>query len=277
MEVSKFSLGSYEFEILVNPRENASKTYQDYLTLECTNVARDGFGNPDMSSDEIEARILDTSMSVFVRDRSGKIFAFSTSSVKTIDDYYVIYLPSTVVAKKYAGKRIHNVTLYLRVCEEIKNIKKIDQSVSEDHILIAGRTQSPLVYRILNRKLGLYPNPDGSCDDKIRVVAEKLAHGLCGYPDDMPFPNPFLFDQDHLISKKAYKLISETEEIGVNLYDSSIPFCQSDDEINTYMKNYLDWQNGDALIMIGPYCQDKVQDMFDQAQEEICRSSIQAA
>ena len=55
-----------------------------------------------------------------------------------------------------------------------------------------------------------------------------------------------------------------------SIYGAHIPFCHDDPEINLYMEKNLNWENGDALIMLGRYCQERVEKISAACRKRIC-------
>jgi hypothetical protein len=84
-----------------------------------------------------------------------------------------------------------------------------------------------------------------------------------------------VFDDQTFVERGAYKSVTQTSVNGV--YPSGIPFCHDDDEINQYMNQHLNWQNGDALILMGYYDEEKINRMFEEVQQKMGFCGIEEA
>ncbi len=235
----------YHFDIINDPKNNLAQSDKKYLIKECTAIAKNSFGNQRITENDVSSHILDGSTTILIREHSNKICGFASASIKPIEDYYIIYLLSIVISNTSKRSGLTYICRCLRIIEGVKQIKSTGHCIDEDKILIGGRTQSPLVYRISNRKIGLFPNPDGYIDSQLKCIGRKLAKNL--YDDDRhenPHTNPFIFDQDTFIVKSAYKYTASDEKGEVILYDDGMPVSH-DIQIDNYMKTHIDYRNGD--------------------------------
>ena len=253
-----YDFGNYSIEVINEPKENIKKSLIEDLVEECTELSRSSFGSKDISKDIIKRHLLDTSTTILGRDCLGKVFGFGSSKIIKIEEFSIIYFQCIVISNEYKQKGLYNIFIYLRIINEISNIKRIYGFIDKNNILIGGRTQNPIGYRTLNKAMGLFPNPNGFIEDKIRGIGRKFAKSL--YDDDCNHnnsANPFVFDDKTFIAKSAYKSGISNESDEVDLYNSKIPFC-NDIEINNYMKENMDWKNGDSIILLGYYNSEKV-------------------
>ena len=262
MKSNYYDFGRYSIEVINNPKINIEKYSIERLITECTELSRNSFGSQDISKDLIRYHILETSTTILGRDNFGKVFGFGSSRIIIIDKFYIIYFQCIVISNEYKQNGFHKIFIPLRIIEGIKYIKEIDKFFDKNNVLIGARTQNPLAYRTSNKLVGLFPNPNGFIDERIREVGRKFAKSL--YNDDCShnnFVKPFVFDDKTFVVKSAYRYGINNESKEIDLYKSRIPFCH-DIEINNYMRENLDWKNGDALILLGYYNSEKVKKLL---------------
>ena len=156
--------------------------------------------------------------------------------------------------------------------EEKNKIKKA--GINRNYILLAARTQNPISFKFSTRTLGLFPYPDGTIDDTIRNIGKKFTESLYD-KHHVEHGKQIVFDDQTFIERGAYKSVTQTSVNGV--YPSGIPFCHDDDEINQYMNQHLNWQNGDALILMGYYDEEKINRMFEEVQQKMGFCGIEEA
>lgn len=122
-----------------------------------------------------------------------------------------------------------------------------------DDCLIATRTQSPLVYSAMCRKLNLHPSAD-FISEEVKTLAQKVAKRLYESYSSFKSKNGLVFDKEHLIIRKAYGYFCEDgKEMGVSMYGKNIPFCKDDFVANQFMQDFIDFNNGDAVLCIGRF------------------------
>jgi len=237
---------------------------QDELVKECTELSKDSFGNPNVQEEFVRHCVLNASIVLFGRDYEGRLFGYSSNSVKFVEEYYIIYLQSMVISEKFQGKGLRHLFYSIKIPEEIDKANKLGINLS--HLLLAGRTQNPLVFKFISRHLGLFPQPNGEIESSIRNIGKKFVHSLYeSYHVERNKQD--LFDDRYFVERGAYKAITQTGAHGV--YPLGIPYCRDDDEINQYMNQHLDWQNGDAIIMLGYYNEGIVKPMFEDVQQRM--------
>lgn len=262
------NFGDYRVEVINDPGAHIEESSVENLITECTELSRSSFGSPHIRRELIRHHILEQSTTVFGRDHSGKLFGFGSSKIMTIGEFYIIYLQC--IANEYKGKGFHKVFLPFRLIEGLKQIKRIDPCVSDKNIFIGAKTQSPITYRTANKVMGLFPNPDGFIDKRISIIARKFVKHI--YDDDRSLHHdlrPLTFNDKTFVAKGIYKTADHGTLDNYSLYKSKIPFCH-DRETNNYMKENLDWKNGDALILLGYYNNEKVKALL-RSNEEMAR------
>ena len=250
-------------EVVHDPITNLSKDLQDELVIECTELSRDSFGNPDIQEEVVRNCILNASVVLFGRDYEGKLFGYSSNDIKTMEGYYIIYLQAVAISKKLQGMGLRPLLHAIKVLEDIKKIKDMD--ISLNHVLVAGRTQNPIAYRYNTRYLGMFPQPDGTIDPTIRKMGKKIAYSICRTHHDES-DTSIVFDDSCFVQRGAYKNMTTMSMYGV--YPEGVPYC-CDNEVNHYMNQHLDRQNGDALIQVGYYQEDIIHQMFEDAKRRM--------
>ena len=264
-----YNYNSFKVEIINNLYLDSHRNISQYIIEECTELSKSSFASQGISESDVSRHILDSSTTIIARDDSNNLCGFGSSVIKNIESFYIIYFQSIVISNAYKRTGLRRIFLPLRIIEGIEQINLLDRHVEEDQILLAGRTQNPLVYRTTNKKLGLYPNPDGAIDDRIKSVGRAFAKHL--YDEDRRYSrseNPFMFDRETFVAKSAYKFTADGEDSDVSLYGDGIPFS-NDAQIDNYMKQHINWRNGDALIMLGYYHHPKVRTLLGESQDVI--------
>ena len=270
MRIYKFE--DYSVEVIHNPNRNIPKCLQDELVWECVELSRDSFGNQNVKEDFVRFCVLNSSTVLFGRDYANRLFGYSSNSIKNIEKYYIIFLKSTVVLKKYQGKKLRSILFSVKMIEEKNKMKKL--GINPNHILFASRTQNPVSFKFLTRDLGFFPKPNGDIDKFIRNIGKKFAESFYD-KYHVEYGKQIEFDDQTFVERGAYKSVTQTSVNGV--YPSGIPFCRDDDEINQYMNQHLNWQNGDALILMGYYDEEKINRMYEEVQQRMGFCGIEEA
>ena len=260
MVAETFQVGEYLVEVYNDPSESLSLQRQEKLIQECLLVARNGFGEQYVDEDAVRQRLIKSSTSIVIRNHSKQVVGIAGSSILYLDEGVVIYLQGATVSKKYQTLGLYNLSVAARIMIELKKIDS--HHMKDEKIFIATRTQSPLIYRFMHRKLGLFPYPNGYIDKNIKIIARKFSTIIHSNHNHYKNQTINLFDDNVFIIRKSLKIIKDEREILLNIYKDRIPFCTDDDEINEYMKENLNWNNGDALIMIGIYRQKDIVSLF---------------
>ena len=248
---NSYNIGLYYVEIYDDPLKNLSRNSQEELIKNCLPLARNSFGEKYTDEDIVKLHIFNTSTTVIIRNEFSQVVGAAGSSIINIDDYMVIYFQGAIISKECRVGGLHKFAVAARIMTEIGKIN--ENYVNKKKVLIGGRTQNPLVYKFYHRKLGMFPYTNGHIDKEIKHISKKLAMIIHDEYSDFKYSNKFEFDDNVLVSRNSLRYISNGKEKGLNLYGNSIPFCKDDKDINQYMRENLDWNNGDALIMLGYY------------------------
>lgn len=247
MNAKIYEFADYTVEVIHNPSHNLPKKLQAELVAECTELSRNSFGNPHIEEEFVRHCILESSTTVFGRDYKGQLFGYTSNRVHIVEQYCVIYLQSIAIMERYKGTGLRRMMHSIKMIEEIYQIRQL--ALTFKHILIAVWTQSPMSVQFLVRELDLFPKPNGFIDHNIKRISKKIVNHLYGAHKNNP--QLIMFDEENFVERGAYQSITQIGAHGV--YPLGIPFCHNDDEINDYMKQHLNWQNGDALILLGHY------------------------
>jgi hypothetical protein len=149
-----------------------------------------------------------------------------------------------VVAKKAQGRGIFNTVAPLTIMLEMEKA-----GLSEAYM--AARTQSPILFKAMVGKCGLYPRPGERVPGDIADIGAELAKKLYEEHSDFKASGGLVFDRDVLIQRKAYGLVKDGKEEGLCMYGEKIPYCRKDRKVNLFFDDNLDFRNGDAFIMVG--------------------------
>jgi hypothetical protein len=259
-------------EVVRNLAHSMPQSLQDELVWECTELSRDSFENLDIKEEFVRFCVLNSSIVLFGRNYENRLIGYSSNSIKNIDKYHILYLQSSVIMKIYQGRGLQKTLFSVKMTEEKSRIKK--ENTDLNCILLASRTQNPVVFKFFTRNLGLFPYPDGTIDNTIRNIGKRFAESFYD-KHHVEYGKQIVFDDQTFVEKGAYKSVTQT---GVNgVYPSGIPFCRDDDEINQYMNQHLNWQNGDALILMGYYDEEKINQMYEEVQRKMGFCGIEEA
>ena len=259
-----YRFSNYTVEVINNPINILSPSWQDKLVEECIALSRDSFGNSNIKREFVKHCVLNSSILVLGRDYDDRLFGYSSNSVKLIEGYIIIYLQSIAILERFQGMGLRHILSSIKMIEDVYKIKTL--GIDSNRILIAARTQNPLVFKFAARYLGLFPQPDGAIDSTIRDISDKFVKCLYDV-HNVEQGQKVLFDNQYFVERGAYKSVTQTSIHGV--YPSGIPYCRDDDEINQYMNQHLDWQNGDALVMLGHYKEEIMNKMFEDAKQRM--------
>jgi hypothetical protein len=262
-----YRTGSYWIEVYDNPSVNLAPQLQDQLIQECMPVVQNGFVEQNIDEEVVRRHIFRTSTSIIIRNKYRCIIGVAGSSIIDIDEYKIIYLQGATILKEYRDYGLHKLTLAIRLFEDAKKVGK--ELIENRKLLVGGRTQNPLVYKFFHRNLDLFPSPNGYIDEKIKDTANKFSIKIRENYSDFKFSYGSYFNTNTFVINNSLGRLLDGREDGLNLYGKNIPFCKNDNEINSYMKNNLDWENGDALIMLGYYEKKNVMSLFRNKNPEL--------
>ena len=238
--MKKFSIGGWVLEVVQYPLETLSQLEQDNYCRESVPITRAAFGSDKITESDVRLHALDSSTTVFLRDNGEKLMGFSSSIIKKIENKSIIYLQGTVIKKDLQGKGLYGLCIPLRIMSEIEKLKQI--GVEENEIFISTRTQSPIIYKVMTN-LGLFPQPFVKTPAEITELGEQFAQELYDKHSDFRTPGGLNFDKENLVMRNSYDKC---------MYGENIPFI-GEQIIDDFMKSKLNFQNGDAFVILGKY------------------------
>jgi hypothetical protein len=248
-----YPVGEYVVEVYDNPSANLSLHAQEKLIRDCMPLAQNGFGAQHIDAEVVRQHVLRTSTSIVIRKEFDQVVGVAGSSVLKIDEHLIIYLQGAVISKECQDHGLYKLTVAARVMAEVK---KIDEFyIKNNKVLIGTRTQNPLVYKIMHRKLKLFPYPNGYIDSIVKYVAKKFANKINEKFNSFQSLYGRFFDNNTFVAKGLFTHTSDNNKTGLNIYGFGIPLCKDDNEINQYMTTNVNCHRGDALIILGYFCQ----------------------
>jgi hypothetical protein len=170
--------------------------------------------------------------------------AFSSSSLESVCGGPLVYLQGVAVSKRTQGKGILRVVAPLTIALEMEKAGITDA-------YMGARTQSPILFKAMVEKCGMYPRPGEPTPLDIQKVGFELARLLYHEHSDFKAAGGLRFEEDKLIQRKAYGLIRDGNEVGLCMYGDSIPYCRNDKKVNQFFDENLDFRDGDAFVMVG--------------------------
>jgi hypothetical protein len=246
-ESTYVDFGSLQFEIVDKPYLTLNPEYRASLTEECVPLARQAFKNEGVTTSDIITHAIRVPTAVFVRSNTGELVAFASSLVETVLNRSIVYLEGTAILPAFQKRGLYSPLVALRILLGGKDLP-------EAAALVSTRTQSPLVMRTMVRKLGLYPRPGEPTPEDIKDVAVAFAAIVREKYSDFKSPDGLNFDRDRFIFRKAYEFC---------MYGTDIPWCGAkDEEVDVFVRQYLDLPNGDTVLLIGPFDQRRAKQLF---------------
>lgn len=261
MITETYQVGEFLVETYDDPSVNLSPSDQERLIREFIPVASGGFDKHEFNEDVVRRHFLNTSTTIVIREGSGQVAGFAGSSILDIGTDKVIYLQGGTIAKSCRDRNLYRIAIGARIMADVRKISK--EYVDNKKVFIAGRTQSPIGYKFMHRKLGVFPYPNGYIYRTLKNKAVKVAQKIYEEFSDFQSSEGVMFDTNSFVLKRSFGLVSGGEESGYSLYGNDIPFCKDDDAINQYMVKHIDWNNGDALILLGYYNKQDVLALFN--------------
>jgi hypothetical protein len=251
-----YQVGEYVVEVYDNPATNLSPSAQDKLIQDCLSVAQDGFGTQHVDAEVVRRHVLHVSTSVIIRQGYDQVIGIAGSSVLQIENHRIIYLQGATILNACRSRGLYKLSVAVRILAEAQKLEA--NGVGNSNVLIGTRTQNPIIYEILHRNLKLFPYTCGYVDNDIKDIAQKFSRKIYAQFNDFDSSVEHEFDSDYFVARKSFMCMLEDKKFGLNIYGSNTPFCKDDDEINKYMRENINYENGDALIILGYYCQQKV-------------------
>jgi len=249
--VAKFDFGKVTLEFVERPNETLSAEYRSSLVQECIPAARSAFDFEGVTASDIETHAMEVSFAIFVRDPSGGLIGFASSFFERVQGRDFVYLEGTALRKECQGQGLYIPLVALRV------LAGSHRNASAP--LVATRTQTPVVFKMMTEKFGLFPRLSESVPDALKDLAEDFAGVVRENHSDFKSAAGLDFDRNHLVVRRAYgRQLEDGTEEGVCMYgpdDNKIPWLEEpkDSATNRYIRDHLSHQNGDAFLMIGEF------------------------
>ena len=254
-----YKVGDYTIEIVSDPMNTLSAIEREKVIRECIPVTRKAFRNEGVTETDVIIHAVEVSTGVYVKDKEGKIIGFSSCVLECLMDKNIIHLKGTALSPEHQGEGIYPILIVLRILSEAE---KHDSS----NLLIGTRTQSPIVYYSTCEKLGLYPRINECIPDDIKPVGKAYATLISEKHSDFKPMNGVEFDPDTFIIRRAYGGVDNNgNEFGFCMYGNNIPWLKNNEKVNNYIKSNLDFNNGDAFLLLGPFDYSKNYDMLASA------------
>jgi hypothetical protein len=162
-------MGGMEIKKLIRPNETLSDSNKEIFLRDTLQLARAGFG-PGVTEEDVKNHVLMTPTIVYLIEEEGKSIGFSSYREFEFGSENILYLDGIVVQPSQQGKGL------------FKKINDI-QLGQEDYTLLATRTQSPVIYRALQKldRMGkMYPNPETETPERIRNVLKYVGEEKLG-------------------------------------------------------------------------------------------------
>ena len=266
MEIFEFP--QFTIELVEDPSKTLDPAAKDQLVEQCIPVARHAFRNEGVGRNDIIKHAIKVPTAIFIKDKIGRLMAFSSSVVSEVGGRTMIYLEGTAIDSQYQGHGLYGLLVAIRILH-----------AAETHDLhqplICTRTQSPIVFRTMTKKLGVYPDPSRPTPPDIQRTAVEFAETVYRDYSDFRSRDGLQFDSSTLTMRRAYgKTDEDGNDVGFCMYGENIPWCdpQKDpqaEQINAFFRDHVKLQNGDAFLLIGPYDRQKAMLLLKNTVEKV--------
>jgi hypothetical protein len=254
-----YQLGNYTFDIVNDPAKTLSPDEKAKIISESIPVARKAFRNDGVTESDIILHAVEVPTGIYLKNADGRLIGFSSCLTELVGDKIIIHLEGAALAPEYQGEGLYPILVVLRILYEAE---KHDPAM----LLIGTRTQSPIVYYSICEKLGLYPQIDAPIPADLQPVGSAYATLISEKHSDFKPKNGVDFDPSTFIIRRAYGGVDkDNNEFGFCMYGNSIPWLKDNERINQFFKNNLDFNDGDAFLLLGPYSHSKNFDVLSSA------------
>jgi hypothetical protein len=259
-DAAKFKFGKFTLEIVERPNDTLPVKDRAALVKECIPAAQSAFGWEGVTESDIEKHAMDVSTAIFVRDPHGILIGFSSNFREQVGGRDFVYLEGTALRAEWQGNHLYAPLIALRIL--------IGARLSSSAPLVTTRTQTPVVFKTMIKRFGAYPRMRERTPDHLRDLAEAYASVAREKHSDRQSASGLQFDRDYLVVRRAYlRYLPDGGETGVCMYgdDAKIPWCKGspeDGEMNKFIREHLDHQNGDAFLMIGEFDEQRTVDVL---------------
>ncbi len=246
-----FKLGEFRIELMDDPAGTLSQEERNKIVAESIPVARKGFGNEGVTESDIYTHAIEVSTAVFVRNTSGQLLGFSGCVPETVLGRTVIHLKGSAVIPEFQGHGFYSFLTPIRILNEAGRY-------GGSKMLIGTRTQSPVVFRFMSKKLGFFPKLDEPIPAELKPVAAAYAAVVREKHSDFKSKSGLQFDKDTFVIHRAYGGTNDRgEEYGFCMYGKNVPWIKDDEQVNKFMQNQLDLNDGDAFLLLGYFSKEK--------------------
>lgn len=254
-----YTLGSFVVELVDDPERSLDEKIKEKYIRESIPSARKAYRNEKITEYDIIIHAINVSTGVYIKDANDTLIGFSTCVPETAEDFLVTHLKGTVMSPEYQGHGIYGILTSLRILREA-------EKHTHGNLLVGTRTQSPIVFRMMTEKLGLYPNINENIPNAYKSVAETYARIIRDKHSEFKSVKGLEFDPETFIISRAYGAVDEKgREYGFSMYGEKIPWLKDNDKINNYIKEHLDIQNGDAFLLLGPFDRIKAFNLLEES------------
>lgn len=249
-----YKLGEFTVDLVDNPAQSLSKKEQYMLVQQAIPVTRKAFGNEGVTETDIITHAIEVSTAIYLKNKYGDLLAFSTCVPEDVTSGTIVHLKGTAVRPESQGKGFYSILIPLRVLVEA-------EKHPNKKLLVGTRTQNPRVYE-KSIKLGLFPKYDQPTPEYLKPVACDYAALVREKHSDFQSEKGLEFDSDVLVARRAYGFVNEAgQEETFCMYGDNVPKAR-DERINQFINNNLDFQNGDAVILIGSFSRENCLNML---------------
>lgn len=260
--MERLLIGGYKVDIIDEPQKTLTKTELDQLGIAAIPVVRKGFGNDGITESDIRTHALDVDTGIYIRAGDGELVGFGGSGLEEVDGKSVVHLKGAAILPEYQGLGLYNILTPLRAVREAEK--------NGPEVYVGTRTQNPRVFEYMTGKLGLHPQTDSEPDEDLESLAASYAQLVYDEHSDFRSQGGVGFDKDTFVVKRAYGFIdAQGLERGFSMYND-IPHAK-DKRIEDYLHSNLDFNNGDAMILVGRYDEERYAATYQRGLERLKR------
>jgi hypothetical protein len=249
--------GSFSFEIVDRPSETLDPEYKALLIAESCEIAKKAFRNDGVTDADVVKHAIDVSTAIFLRDSSDRLIGFSSTVVTQVNGRDIVYLEGTALHPDFQGRGLYGPVIALRTLLGLL-------AVGTSRSLVSTRISSPRILKTMVREFSLYPNPYVDTPEEFKELAEMFADIVRLNHSDFQGST---FDREHLVVRRAYARAATGE--GFCMYDKDMPWCENDKHhtqddraMDEFVRQHLNYNDGDAFLMIGICDRDRVVDLL---------------
>lgn len=219
--------GELKVSLIRYPMQTIAEERLPLLLDQCVEVARGGFGNPNVTESDVRIHALEVEYGAFVFE-DNRCTVFSSAELLDLGSGPMIYMAGSVIGPAMQGRGAY----------ELLNVLRLALGSACAAQWWGTRTQSPRVCQAF-RKFGSYPFDDA--DDAAHAsVAQELAQLLYDEKSDYQRPGGMAFDPQASVMQAAYEQ---------QMYP--IVPAASDAIVLDYFDRSIDMGRGDAAILVG--------------------------